>query len=74
MYLNILKFGVPVILLVAWLSVFTVDEREKAILLKFGEITGSDFTPGIHLKIPLINKVIKFDRRILTIDQNLSVF
>ncbi len=69
MYLNILKFGVPVILLVAWLSVFTVDEREKAILLKFGEITGSDFTPGIHLKIPLINKVIKFDRRILTIDQ-----
>ncbi len=69
MYLNILKFGVPVILLVAWLSVFTVDEREKAILLKFGEITGSDFTPGLHLKMPLINKVIKFDRRILTIDQ-----
>ena len=69
MYLNILKFGVPVVLLVAWLSVFTVDEREKAIVLKFGEITGFDFTPGLHLKIPLINKVIKFDSRILTIDQ-----
>jgi membrane protease subunit HflC len=69
MILNILKFGIPVVLLVIWLSVFTVDERENAILLKFGEITGSDFTPGLHLKIPFINNVIKFDRRILTIDQ-----
>jgi len=69
MFLNTLKFGVPVVLLVAWMSVFTVDERENAILLKFGEITGSDFTPGLHLKIPFINNVIKFDRRILTIDQ-----
>ena len=69
MLLNSLKFGIPVVLLVTWLSVFTIDERENAILLKFGEITGSDFTPGIHLKIPFINKVIKFDRRILTIDQ-----
>ncbi len=69
MFLNILKFGVPAFLLVAWMSVFTVDERENAIVLKFGEIIGSDFTPGLHLKIPVINNVIKFDRRILTIDQ-----
>ena len=69
MLLNSLKFGIPVVLLVTWLSVFTVDEREHALLLKFGEITGSDFSPGIHLKIPIINNVIKFDRRILTIDQ-----
>ncbi len=69
MSINILKFGVPVLLLVLWLSVFTVDERENAILLKFGEITGYDFSPGLHFKIPLINNVIKFDRRILTIDQ-----
>ena len=69
MLLNILKFGVPVALLVLWMSVFTVDERENAILLKFGEITGSDYEPGIHLKMPFINNVVKFDRRILTIDQ-----
>jgi len=67
--MNFLKFGVPVILFTLWLSIFTVDERENAILLKFGEITGFDFTPGIHFKIPLINNVLKFDRRILTIDQ-----
>jgi len=69
MLLNIIKFVVPAALLVLWLSVFTVDERENAILLKFGEITGSDYEPGIHLKMPFINNVVKFDRRILTIDQ-----
>ena len=69
MSINILKFGVPTLLLVLWLSVFTVDERENAILLKFGEITGYDFSPGLHFMIPLINNVIKFDSRILTIDQ-----
>ncbi|NOQ88889.1 MAG: protease modulator HflC [Gammaproteobacteria bacterium] len=69
MLLNILKFGVPAALLVLWMSVFTIDERENAIVLKFGEIIGSDYEPGIHLKMPFINNVIKFDRRILTIDQ-----
>jgi membrane protease subunit HflC len=69
MFLNIIKFGIPAFLLIGWMSVFTVDERENAILLKFGEITGSDYDPGLHLKIPFINNVVKFDRRILTIDQ-----
>jgi membrane protease subunit HflC len=66
---NILKFGIPVAALIVWASVFTVDERQRAILFKFGEILASDFKPGLHLKMPLINNVRKFDRRILTIDQ-----
>ena len=52
-----------------WASVFTVDERQKAILFQFGEIIKSDYEPGIHFKIPFINNVRKFDNRILTIDQ-----
>lgn len=67
--INLLKFGIPVVALVLWASIFTVDERENAILFKFGEIIGSDFEPGLHFKMPLINNVRKFDRRILTIDQ-----
>jgi membrane protease subunit HflC len=55
--------------LVIWASVFTVDERQKAILFKFGEILSSDFEPGLHFKMPVINNVRKFDQRILTIDQ-----
>lgn len=67
--MNLLKFGLPVVVLVLWASIFTVDEREYAILFKFGEIIESDFEPGLHFKVPMINNVRKFDRRILTIDQ-----
>ena len=59
---NIIKFGIPVLALVIWASVFTVDERQKAILFKFGEILSSDFEPGLHLKMPVINNVKKFDQ------------
>ena len=66
---NIIKFGIPVLALIIWASVFTVDMRQRAILFKFGEILASDFEPGLHFKMPLINNVRKFDKRILTIDQ-----
>ena len=66
---NIIKFGIPVLALIIWASVFTVDERQRAILFKFGEILASDFEPGLHFKMPVINNVKKFDKRILTIDQ-----
>ena len=67
--MNILKYVLPLVLVVVFLSAFTVDERQKAIMFKFGEIIRSDFEPGLHWKIPLINNVKKFDDRILTIDQ-----
>ncbi len=49
-------------------SIFTVDEREKAILLQLGKIERTDFEPGLHFKLPFINNVRKFDARILTMD------
>ena len=57
-----------VVLVVGSLSVFSVDEREKAIMFKFGEIVRTDFTPGIHFQIPIFNNVKKFDARIQTLD------
>ena len=69
MLLNSLKVIVPLVLVLAWTSLFTVDERQEAILFQFGEIIKSDFEPGLHVKIPFINNVKKFDNRILTIDQ-----
>jgi len=47
---------------------FTVSEREKAIKLRLGKITDSEFEPGLHFKMPLINRVIKFDKRLMTLD------
>ncbi len=64
---------IPIVLVIIGiavsLSTFFVDEREKAILLKFGTIERSDYEPGIHFKVPFVNNVRKFDSRILTIDQ-----
>jgi membrane protease subunit HflC len=49
-------------------TIFTVNETEKAIKFKFGEIVKADYEPGLNLKIPIINTVNKYDRRILTLD------
>jgi membrane protease subunit HflC len=57
------------VLLVAWLAsaaVFTVRETELAIKFRLREIVATDFEPGLHFKIPWIETVQKFDRRVLT--------
>ena len=69
MVANSLKIIVPLVALLTWASVFTVDERQEAILFQFGKIVEADYEPGLHFKIPFINNVRKFDNRILTIDQ-----
>lgn len=53
---------------IVMMCVFTVTETEKAIKFKFGEIIKSDYQPGLHFKMPIINNVKKFDARILTLD------
>ena len=47
------------------MTVFTVDEREHAVKFRFGEIVRSDYTPGLHFKIPFVNNVTKYPDRIL---------
>jgi len=47
---------------------FVVDQRERAIKLRFGEIVETEYDPGLHFKIPIVNTVHKFDSRILTLD------
>ena len=47
---------------------FTVSEKEKAIKLRLGSVVRSEYSPGLHLKFPLIENVRKFDSRILTLD------
>ena len=60
--------GVALLLLLGSTMIFTVNERERAIKLFLGEITKSDYEPGLHFKLPLVEQVYKFDRRILTLD------
>jgi membrane protease subunit HflC len=49
-------------------SFFTVREDQYAVLFRLGEITRSDFKPGLHLKFPVVNNVVFFDRRVLSLD------
>lgn len=49
-------------------AVFLVDERELAVKKRFGEIIDYQYAPGVHFKIPFFENVIKFDRRIMTLD------
>lgn len=62
------------LVVVALSSMYTVDEREKAIVFRFGEIIRSNDEPGLHFKYPVINNVRKFDSRIQTMDMNPEEF
>jgi len=55
-------------LIIAYGSIFIVSETELAIKFRLGEIVKSDYEPGWHVKIPFVNNVRKYDRRILTLD------
>ena len=59
-----------VVLLAAWIgyaSIFTVTPRERVVLVQMGEIVGSDYEPGLHFKLPVIQTVYRFDRRVMTL-------
>jgi len=66
------RFGIMIFLglalVILGLSAFTVNERELAIKLQVGEVVRSDYEPGLHFKIPILQTVRKFPKRILSID------
>ncbi|MEE8428216.1 MAG: SPFH domain-containing protein, partial [Gammaproteobacteria bacterium] len=59
-----------VVLLVSSFAVFTVSEKEFAVKFRLGEIRRTDYKPGLHFMIPMINNVKKFDKRIMTLDMD----
>jgi membrane protease subunit HflC len=49
-------------------SLYVIKETERAVLLQFGEVVNPNIQPGLHIKIPFVNNVRKFDGRVLTVD------
>jgi membrane protease subunit HflC len=49
-------------------TLYTVDQRQNAIVFQLGEVTKVVTTPGLHFKWPLLQNVRHFDMRILTYD------
>jgi len=63
-----LLIAIAVLVILATMSVFTVDERDLAVKFRFGEIVSTDYKPGLHLMIPFVNNIRKYPRQILTIN------
>jgi len=66
--LSAVLVAVAAIMLLAGTSLFTVDQRERAIVFQLGEIREIITEPGLNFKWPLIQNVRFFDNRILTMD------
>ena len=60
--------AIVVLAIVAMSSIFVVDEREKALVMQFGQIRSVKESPGLGFKIPVIQEVVKYDDRILSLD------
>ncbi|MCU7852440.1 MAG: protease modulator HflC [Candidatus Thiodiazotropha sp. (ex Monitilora ramsayi)] len=65
------KLLIPVFAVVAvavYLSAFIVNQWEVALKLRLGEIVDTDYEPGLHWMVPILNNVKTFDGRIQTMD------
>ena len=57
-----------VLVFIASQSLYTVDQRQNAIVFQLGELKGVVSEPGLHLKLPFVQNVRYYDIRILTLD------
>nr|BFE91905.1 hypothetical protein GCM10020185_24410 [Pseudomonas brassicacearum subsp. brassicacearum] len=57
-----------VVAIAAWNCFYIVAQTERAVLLQFGRVVQADVQPGLHVKVPYVNKVRKFDGRLMTLD------
>ena len=64
----VIAFIVALLGLLGANSLFIVNEMERAVLLEFGKVVRDDIEPGLHVKMPIINEIRKFDGRVLTSD------
>jgi membrane protease subunit HflC len=66
--LSTLLIGLVVLLVVLSASMFTVDQRQNALVFQLGEVVSVKKNPGLYFKLPLVQNVRYFDTRILTLD------
>ena len=59
---NILSL-VMLVLFIANSTLYTIKETERGVLLQFGEVIDPDLKPGLHVKLPMMHEVRKFDAR-----------
>ncbi|MBT5797522.1 MAG: protease modulator HflC [Porticoccaceae bacterium] len=55
-------------------TIYVISEVERGVKTRFGEIIEVDISPGLHVKMPFVDVVRRFDARILTVDAEPASF
>lgn len=66
--LTVILALIGAVALVSYMTLFTVDQTQQALVLEFGKPKREITEPGLHYKIPFVQNVEYFDKRILDID------
>lgn len=69
--MRFMTYFLPILIILGALglnSVYIVDEREKVLVLRFGELRARKEDPGLAFKYPLVEEVVRYDDRILSLD------
>src|ERR1700733_13303762 len=67
-YRFVIAIAVVLAMIVAGASIFTVAQTEQALVLQFGNPVAGVSEPGLHFKIPFVENVVWFDKRILNVE------
>ena len=68
------KLAIPLIVIIIAIvivvpqTLFVVDETQMAIVTRFGAFKRAHTTPGLQVKTPFVEQVLKFDKRLLRVD------
>lgn len=73
---NLLKLAIVFLVILIGVSntIYVVSEVERGVKLRFGQMIEADIDPGMHVKIPFVDDVRRFDARILTVDAEPASF
>ncbi len=66
--INIILAGVALLVFLLLSSIFVVNEKEKALVLQFGQIKRPANDPGLYFKVPFIQEVARYDDRIRSLE------
>jgi membrane protease subunit HflC len=58
--------AIVALLVVLTASTFVVREQDRALLVRFKSVVGKDYDPGLHFKVPFVDNVFRFDKRVIT--------
>ena len=66
--INLFGAIIATILVILTMSIFTVDQRQFAVVFQLGEVKRAISEPGLYFKIPMVQNVRYFEKRIITLD------